>query len=266
MKHILPFLKQLITAPGLSGNEAPIRRIIQKTWEPLLDETSVSPLGSLYGVRHGRKPMAQDKDASQTARPAILFATHMDAIGLMATSILDGFIRIAEIGHLDQRILPGQMVTVHGREEIPGIVALPAAHLLPPELQGHPTPVEYLWVDTGLPHAEVSRLVRPGDIISFAQPPLEMGDDLLAGHSLDNRASVAALTIGLQELLQRETTWDVLAAATVQEEETLGGASTAGFHLRPTMAVVIDVTFASSPNSSGYQTFPLGKGVTLGWE
>jgi endoglucanase len=51
----------------------------------------------------------------------------------------------------------------------------------------------------------------------------------------------------------------------VQEEVTLGGALTSAFQLRPTLAVAIDVTFASSPGSPAHLSFPLGKGLTLGW-
>jgi endoglucanase len=69
----------------------------------------------------------------------------------------------------------------------------------------------------------------------------------------------------LQELAGRELTWDVWVVATSQEEETLGGALTSAFELRPSLAVAIDVTFGSSPGSPAHQTFPVGKGVTLGW-
>jgi endoglucanase len=53
--------------------------------------------------------------------------------------------------------------------------------------------------------------------------------------------------------------------ATVQEEETFGGALTSAYHLQPDLAVAVDVTFARGPGASGWQTFGLGKGPTLGW-
>jgi len=117
----------------------------------------------------------------------------------------------------------------------------------------------------GLPAAQLRRLVRPGDLISFAQPPLETRDETLAGHSLDNRASVAALTGCLDELRHRPHSWDVWAVASTQEEENLGGASTSGFQLRPTLAIAVDVTFAAGPGTPSHKSYPLGKGPTLGW-
>jgi endoglucanase len=125
--------------------------------------------------------------------------------------------------------------------------------------------LEYLLVDIGLPAEEVQALVRPGDLVAFDQAPLELSGDSLVGHTLDNRASVAALTHCLQELRHMKHAWDVWAVATVQEEETLGGGFTSPFEIRPDLAVAVDVTFAKGPGASDYKTHPLGKGVALGW-
>lgn len=256
MTEILPFLKQLISAPGLSGHEEPIRRIIEDTWQPLTDELHLSRLGSLHGLRRGSAP---------EPRRRLMLTAHMDAIGLMVTGLVDGFLRLTQVGGLDPRVLPGQLVTVHGREDLPGVIVQPPGHLLPPEIGNDPVPLEYLLVDVGLLPRQVERLVRVGDLVSFAQPPLELSQEYLAGHSLDNRASVAALTHCLMELQGRSLSWDLWVVATTQEEETLGGALTSAYQLRPDAAVAIDVTFASSPGSPAHLSFPLGKGPTLGW-
>jgi putative aminopeptidase FrvX len=262
MSDYLPFLKELISTPGLSGHEGPIRKLIENTWRPLTDELHVSRLGSLHGLKKGISP---------EPRHSILLATHMDAIGLMVTGNVDGFLHITEIGGIDPRVLPGQLVTVHARgtageqEDLPGVIVQPPAHLLPPEIGSNPVPLEYLLVDTGLSPRQVSRKVRPGDLVSFAQEPTDLGVHILAGHSLDNRASVTGLTYCLDELRKRTHIWDVWAVATVQEEETMGGALTSAYELKPELAVAIDVTFAKGPGTSDYESYPLGKGITLGW-
>ena len=256
MTTILPFLKDLISVSGLSGHEAAVRRLIEQAWAPLTHELSTSRLGSLHGLRRG---------SGSEPRPSILLAAHMDAIGLMVTAIVDGFLRVTSIGGIDARVLPGQLVTVHGREDLPGLIAPTAGRLLPPHLSEGVVPLEYLLVDTGRLPEEVQQLVRVGDLVSFAQPPLETAGETLVGHTLDNRASVAVVTICLEELSKRPHSWDVWAVASVQEEVTLGGAFTSGFALRPTLAVAIDVTFASGPGSPSHKTFPLGKGPTLIW-
>jgi len=256
MTDIANFLKELISAPGLSGYESAVRPLIEKVWGPVTDEITVSKLGSLHGLQRG---------TGLEPRKSILVATHMDAIGLMVSAVVDGFLRITSIGGIDARILPGQMVTVHGRQELPGMVVASPARLLPISMQNDIVPLEYLLVDVGLLPEEVTQLVRVGDIVSFSQLPIEADGEILVGHTLDNRASVAALAHCLELLRTRPHAWDVWAVATVQEEIGLGGAFTSAFQLRPSLAVAIDVTFASGPGSPSHMTFPLGKGITLIW-
>ena len=255
MTELLTFLNSLLTSPGLSGHEGPIREVIESAWRPVTDEISLSRLGSLHGLKKGSAP---------EPRPTILIAAHMDAIGLMVTSLVDEFIRVTEVGGLDARVLPGQLVTVHGRQDLPGVIVQPPAHLLPGGARKGPVPLNNLLVDTGLRPQRVKNLVRTGDLISFAQEPIQLQADTLAGHSLDNRASVAALTLCLDELQKRNHAWDVWAVATAQEEETMGGARTSAFQLRPQLAVAVDVTWGKSTGTPDHKTFPLGKGPTLG--
>ncbi len=254
--EILPFLKKLVSAPGLSGYEAPIRSLIQEAWAPLSDEIKVSRLGSLHALQRGVGP---------EPRPSLLLSAHMDAIGLMVTGITEGFLRVTEVGGLDPRVLPGQLVTVHGREDLPGMIVQPPARLLPSSEQTQTVAMEHLFIDLGLLPREVATKVRVGDLVSFAQEPLETAGDTLAGHSLDNRASVAVLTCFLQSLQGHPHAWNVWAIASSQEEETLGGAITSSFELRPAFCIVVDVTFAASPGSPTQRTFPLGKGPTIVW-
>ncbi len=256
MTEILPLLKDLISAPGISGYESGVRPIIEKAWAPFTDDLSTSKLGSLHGLQKG---------CGAEPRPSILVATHMDAVGLMVNAIVDGFLRVIAIGGLDARVLPGQMVTVHSREDLPGVIVPTPNRLLPTHLQGGSVPLEYLLVDVGLLPEEVHRLVRVGDTITFAQPPFEAGGGTLVGHTLDDRASVAALTYCLELLHARPHAWDVWAVATVQEEVTQAGAFTSAFKLHPSLCLSIDVTFGREPQTPHRVSFPLGEGPTLVW-
>jgi tetrahedral aminopeptidase len=256
MTDLLELLKKMLSASGLSGFEDPIREIIHEAWEPLTDQLSVSKIGSLHGLKMGR---------GEAPRRRVMISAHMDAIGLMVTDIQDGLMRVTEIGGIDHRILPGQLVTVHGREALPGVVVQPSAHLLPASAGDGPVEMKYLLVDVGLHPNSVAEKVRIGDTISFAQEPLELTGEALAGHTLDNRVSVAATTLCLQELQTRMHDWDVWAVASVQEEETLGGALTSPFDIRPDIAIVVDVCFAKSMGSNDWRSRPFGEGVALGF-
>jgi len=281
MTELLPFLKDLISAPGLSGYEDPAAKIIADKWRPFVDEISRGKLGSLHGLRRG---------TGQEPRPSVMVSTHMDAIGLMVTGIKDGFLRVTRVGGVDARVLPGTAVTVfatgkstsgtgatgkntsgtggtgtgaNGRSPLPGVVAMPSPQLLPEEMREGPVALENLFIDTGLLPGKVAELVRVGDVVAYAQPPVELNGETLSGHTLDNRASVAALTVCLEELQTRPHAWDVWAVASSQEEVGALGAAGSTFELHPTLALVVDVTFAKGPGAADWGTFPLGKGPTI---
>jgi len=146
---------------------------------------------------------------------------------------------------------------------LPAVIAMPSMRLLPESESDRAVAMEYLFVDTGLTPREVDRKVRVGDLVSFANEPIELAGEVISGHSVDNRASVAALTVCLEELKNKSHLWDVWAVATVQEETSYLGAYSSAFQLRPQLAIAVDVTHAKSPGVSGWQTFPMGKGVGL---
>lgn len=256
MTDILSFLKSIISVAGLSGHEAPVARLIEEKWRPLVDETSRSRVGSLHGLKRG---------SGKEPRPSIMIAAHMDAIGMMVSRIEAGFLHITNVGGVDVRVLPGAQVMVHASsgEDLPAVIAMPPARLLPEGEGNGVVSMKYLLVDTGLSAREVERKVRVGDLVSFANEPLELAGEVLSGHTLDNRSSVAALTVCLEELQSKTHVWDVWAVATVQEETNFLGAYTSAFQLRPSIAIAVDGTFAKGPGANGWQTHPMGKGVGI---
>ncbi len=256
MTDIKELLMKLVRLPGLSGYEEPAREVIRDAWQPLVDEIKVSPIGSLHALKRG---------SGKEPRPSILLAAHMDAIGLMVTGIQDGLLRFTEVGGVDPRILPGLRVNVHAKRDLPGVVVQPPDYLLEPSQRGKSVEMDYLFIDTGLEADDINKLVKVGDLVSFAQEPIELSGKTVVAHTLDNRISVAAVTYCLQELQHLKHEWDVWAVATVQEEETLGGGFTSPFEINPSIAVAIDVTFAKGPGANDWRTVGLAKGPTLAW-
>ncbi len=256
-KELVAFAKDLFSVAGLSGHEGPARDVIRARWEPLVNEIEVSPLGSLHALRHGR---------GHAPRPRLMLAAHMDVVGLMVKQVVGSFLRVSNIGGVDARLLPGQSVIVHGRRDVPAIVVHPALHLLAPDRPPKRAPqIDEVWVDTGLSAAEAARTVRAGDVISFAQPTLELSQHRLSGHGLDDRAGVLAVTVCLSELQRITHVWDVAAVATVGEETTFRGATTSAFSLKPDLAVAVDVTYATGvPGQPEFKVFPMGGGPTIG--
>ena len=245
----------MLSASGISGFEQPISSLIGAEWKRLTDELHTSRLGSLHALR---------KAATPGAHPSLMIAAHMDAIGLMVREIRDGFLFISPIGGVDPRVLPGQLVTIHGERDLRGVVQMLPDRLWESSKNGSAPGYSRLFIDTGLNQSTLARNVRVGNTISFANPPISFDGKYISGHSLDNRASVAALTVCLEELRNYQLQWDLWCAATSQEEVHGMGAITSTFELMPQIGIAVDVTFAQEAGLNTHETFALGKGVTLG--
>lgn len=257
---IKDFLKEIISLPGISGYESSVSNAIAKTWEPLVDEVKISKIGNLYGVKNG----SETKNGRQGKR--LMMAVHMDGIGMVIEKISGEVLYFAPIGGFDPRILPGQFVIVHSQSgEIPGVVVQLAPNLLSEPFTGKPVPLDQLVIDTGLDSETVQEKIRVGDIVSYATLPQDLPVDCIAGHSLDNRASVAAVTQCLTELQRFNHCWDVYAVGTVQEETAFLGGHTSPFDIKPDLAIAIDVTFAKGPGADGWRTVALESGVAIGF-
>ena len=148
MDDLKEFLKELISMPGLSAYETPVRERIRQRWEPLVNEMTESPVGSLHALKTGSGPHP---------RPRILLAAHMDAIGLMVMRVTErpdllqpGWASIAIAFH---------PVIVHGRRDLPGVVGvlLTVGQSQP---GGQTARTSDLVVDVGLERT-VHQLVRP---------------------------------------------------------------------------------------------------------
>jgi tetrahedral aminopeptidase len=257
-------LKQLSDVIGISGCEAPARDLVRQIWAPLVDEIREDKLGNLIALKKGQAADDGAQSASPAAHPKLMLAAHIDEIGLRVTGIEKGFLRITRVGGTDRRLLMGLEVTVHGRRDLPGIVATRPPHVLPESERQKTAPWDQIFVDVGLPPEEVEQWVRVGDLISFRREAVEMKNNRLAGKAMDDRACVAIITLALEQLANVKHAWDVYAVATVQEETGLKGAMTSAYGVAPDIAVALDVTFGDQPGLSDEESFPLGKGPTIG--
>lgn len=249
-------LKKLVEAHAPSGYEAPIADILREDWADLVDEFDSDKLGSLIGIKRATR-------TSDNPRK-IMLAAHMDEIGMMVREIEDGFIFLHNIGGMDTRVMMAQPVLVHGKKQLPGVVATIPPHMLSAEERKKYPEFETLVVDVGLPAEEVNDLVRIGDLVTVDVPMVELLGRKVAGKAMDDRACVAIITTCLQQLQQMQHSWDVYATATVQEEVGLRGATTAAHHINPDVAIALDVGFAEQPGVNGGHVGKMGDGPLIG--
>jgi putative aminopeptidase FrvX len=253
--EVIPLLKQLSEAEGVSGFEGPIRDLVRQMWKPLVDEMYEGRLGSLIALKKGM---------GSGQRPKLMVAAHMDEIGLMVTKIEKGFLRVTRVGGTDRRALLGLEVVVHGRRDLPGVVATRPPHVLSAEERKKSVPLDEIFVDVGLGEEAVGDVISVGDLISIHRDMSELKNRRVSGKAMDDRACVAAITLALERLRRIEHAWDVFAVATVQEETGLKGAITAAYGVAPDLAVALDVTFGKQPGVPKEGTSPLGEGPAIG--
>lgn len=256
MYELKTHLQTLSEAHAVSGHEAPIAALLAETWTPWVDETDRDGLGSFIGIKRATLPNPNGW--------RIMLAAHMDEIGLMVRDIVDGFLLVSPVAGMDNRLLLAQTVIVQGRRPLKGVVAATPPHLLDSAARAQYPSFDQLVVDVGLPHAEVTALVRVGDFITPDTPLRELMNGYVVGKAFDDRACVAAISEALRHLHGMAHAWDVYATATVQEENGLYGALTAAQHIAPHLAIALDVTFGAQSGVPTDSAAELGGGPAIG--
>lgn len=251
------FLKDICEAPGVSGYEHHVAKIIKAAFCSYADEVRQDKLGNVAFLKKGTGENS----------PRILLAAHMDEIGLMVTKVEEGgFLRFSAVGGIDPRTIVGQEVILYGKETMPGVIGVKPPHLTPPDEQGKGHKMEDLHIDVAISEDKVKKLVRPGDLAVIRREFLELAGNSVAAKAMDDRAGVAVLLVCLQELERLRHSADVYAVATVQEEVGVRGAATATYGVVPDIGIAVDVTHGEMPGVPEHETCKLGKGpgITIG--
>jgi endoglucanase len=254
--HDLDLLRELSEAAGVPGCEDAIRAIVDREVRPYVDAVSVDPMGNLIAFRQG----------SASQRRKVMFAAHMDEIGFYVSSVdSTGFLRLQEVGGFDTRTLFARRVLVHAKGGVlRGVlnVAGKALHVLTAEDRKATKEVSDFFVDLGLPGKQVSKLVRPGDMVTLDAPFVEFGG-YVSGKCLDNRAQVFVGIRALQQMKAPKN--DIYGVFTVQEEVGLRGAVVGTYGVNPDIGICLDTTVASDVPGVALEqrVTALGKGVAI---
>ena len=254
---IFELLKTLTTTPGPSGMESDIATVIAEVWRPYVDELEVDRLGNVLATKYG---------SGEAPRSRLLFSAHMDEIALLVTEVIEhngyGFLRVTNVGGIDRRQLLAQRVVVHGKRNVPGVVGCLPHTMLDESKHGKARDFDDIVIDVGLSAETTRTLIRIGDFVTMQQPVHKLLNNNVAAKAVDNRASVAALTVALEKLQGQQHEWDLVFAATVQEEIGLKGGETVAFGRNFDLAVALDVAFAKQPGVTE-NAFDLGSGPIL---
>lgn len=224
MSKVFAYFEEIGGAFGPSGREDAVREAIAAHAAAFCDDLTTDALGNL---------ICRKKGVGETRRK-LMFAAHMDSIGVVATYIDDnGFIRFAPVGGLSK----GDLLNIQVRfaNGTRGVISYEEKTALK-DLQ-----IENLFIDVGATsRAQAEACVQVGDFAVFEAPRF-VQNGVLCGPYLDNRIGCVTLLM-MMEQLPETVQDDLYFVFTVQEEVGLRGAGPAAYAIAPDLAIAVDVT------------------------
>lgn len=244
-------LKRLCEINGTSGSESEVREFIRANITA--DEIFTDNLGNLIVFKKGRK----------TPKNKIMFAAHMDEVGLMITyADSDGFLRFGAVGGINPAVLLGRGFKLENGAR--AVCATKAIHQQTKDERSKIPEIDDLYLDIGAKNREdAERLAPLGSCAYFDTDFFEFGDGFLKGKAIDDRAGCLIM----MNMINGNPEYDAWYAFTVQEEIGTRGAVTASFAVAPDIAFVLETTTACDiAGVSGAKTVcELGKGAVVSY-
>lgn len=244
MSKVFELYKEIDTAFGPSGREESVRETIAALAASWIDDITTDTLGNLICRRKG-------------AGKKVMFAAHMDSIGVVATFIDErGFIRFSQVGGL----FKGDLINIQVRfaNGTRGVISYEE------KTPFKDLTLDQLFIDIGAKnHEDAMHMVQVGDFAVFEAPSFEQ-NGVLCGPYLDNRIGCVTLLLAMETLSEQEPENDLYFVFTVQEEVGLRGAGAAAFAINPDVAVAVDVTDTGDlPERKSPMAVDMGKGAAI---
>ncbi len=247
-------LADLCGCSAPTGFETAAAEMTVELLRPLVDEVTVHPLGSVIGIRRCGKENAK----------SILLDAHLDEIGFIITGIEEGFLRFSTLGGVDPRMLPDRELVVMTEPPIYGVVACLPPHIQDSADYNKSIPIKDLYLDVGLSQEQAEQRIPIGTPATYRGGCLPLGETLLWGKAMDDRACLATIFGALEELKDTQLDVDVIVLGSVQEETSSLGAITAMYALQPDCCIAVDVTHGATPDGQKSLTFGMGDGPAIG--
>jgi endoglucanase len=245
----IDLLERVVNTPGISGFEEAIQQLVTEELTKTCDEVRSDRLGNVIGLKKASRQVGN--------RPLRLaLAAHCDEIGAMVKCFDgDGFIRFQRVGGLCAQALTSQIVTIHGKKQVKGVIV--------PDMAAKEVPLpEDLLIDVGMPKEEAEKLVGVGDPITLAQPFVRLNENVVMGRNFDDRIGTFCLLEAMKRVGQ--TAVDVYAVSTVQEEVGVRGMPVAAYAIEPDLGLALDGSCTKGAHIKPHHyTCEMGKGAGI---
>lgn len=221
-------LVELSNAIGPAGFEEPVAEIVKREFSKLTKEIYTDPIGNVIAHIPGKGPR-------------LALDAHMDEVGFIVSHIDEnGFIRVLPLGGVDARVFHAQRLIIRGKKNIFGVVGAIPPHLIRDMNESDkPIPIEESFVDTGLPANEVRKMVRIGDVATFASECVDT-ENAFIGKAFDDRVGIFVMIEAVRSAARKGC--DLYLVSAVQEERGLRGATCSAFNVAPEIAIALEGT------------------------
>ena len=235
-------LFKLTKATGVAGDEFSASKVACKMLKKYADDAHIDDFGNVIG-NIGEKAKG---------KPHILLDAHIDEIGLIVTYITDeGFLKVANCGGVDRRLLLAQQVTIFGKQKIKGVITSTPPHL---EEDNKKVPkVEDIFIDIGMSKEKAEEIVSCGDRVSIDSEACELLNSRVTSKAIDDRSGVATILYALQKVKDKKLAYSVSVLFSSQEETGERGAKTATYDINPDIAIAVHDSFALTADDSEFK-------------
>ena len=246
-------LKTLTEKVGVSGDEFAASNAAAELLRQYAEDVEVDAFGNVTGLVKSQKPNAK----------TLMLDAHIDQVGYTVTYIDEkGFLSVGACGSPDVKMLLAQSVTVHGKEDIRGVVST-----LPPHVKksGGAPEIGDISIDIGMNGEQAKVVISLGDRVTVNSAFRELCGDMVSAPAIDDRSGVCAILAALDMLKSRDPAYNIAVCFSAQEETGERGAKQAAFRIQPDECIAVDVSFGRTPDSDPKDTAELGSGVMIGF-
>lgn len=237
MDELLTMLQDLTDAPGISGYEGEVRKVIERYMRGYAE------------ITHDRLGSIICKKAGQSDRPRIMIAGHMDEIGFIVTLITkEGFLKFQTAGGWWEQVMLAQRVVVKtAKGDVVGVIGSKPPHILSADERSKVVQKKDMFIDVGATSEEEVRAmgVRPGDpVVPFSPFAVMKNEKMLMAKAWDDRLGCALFIDVIKALQGVDHPNTVYGVGTTQEEVGLRGATTSSNVIQPDIGIALEVGIA----------------------